>query len=74
METAILDYIANPPAFLVPVYDAIKAWVLKARPALITKARTLATIWDGRVETVTFYSMTTKYHFGALADQLEGLV
>jgi len=73
LETAILGHLTSPPAYLVPVYDAIKAWALKARPALIEKARALAAVWDNRVETVNFYTMTTKYRFGALADRLAAL-
>jgi hypothetical protein len=70
LETAILGQLRDPPAYLVPVYDATKAWVLKALPALLAKSRKLAETYDGRVETVAFYSMTTKYHFADLADKL----
>jgi hypothetical protein len=55
------------------VYEAVKAWVLKARPALVAKARALAAEWDGKVEQMQFYQMTAKYRFGFLADQLEAL-
>lgn len=74
LETAILGYIQAPPAFLVPVYDATKAWALKARPTLLTKARELAATYDGKVEQVQFYSMTTKYRFAELAAKLEALM
>jgi hypothetical protein len=72
LETAILGQLREPPAYLVPVYDAVKAWAMKAMPVLITKARKLAETYDGRVESVNFYSMTVKYHFSELADKLAG--
>ena len=42
LDMAILNQLTSPPPYLVPVYAAVKAWVLKARPALVTKARALA--------------------------------
>ena len=73
LETAILGQLTTPPPYLVPVYDAIKAWALKARPALVTKARALVPEWDGKVEQNSFYSMTVKYKFADLATRLEAL-
>jgi len=76
LETAILGYLtpSETPPFLVPVYDAVKAWTFKARPALIEKARALAPTWDNKVEQIPFYSMTVRYRFGELADRLAALV
>lgn len=71
LETAILAYLSTPPEYIQPVYDGIRAWALRARDAIVTKARGLAEIWDGKVESVDFYGMTVKYRFGALADKLE---
>jgi ubiquitin-protein ligase len=73
LETAILGQLSEPPAYLVPVYDAVKAWALKAVPTLIAKARKLADTYDGRIESVNFYSMTVKYRFAELADKLVAL-
>ena len=73
LETAILGYLTNPPPYIVPIYDAAKSWAIKARPALVAKARALAAEWDGKVETLPFYSMTTKYKFAMLASRLEEL-
>ena len=73
LETAILEQLREPPAYLVAVYDAAKEWALKARPALITKARALAELYDGKIDSVNFYSMTAKYHFADLAVRLEAL-
>ena len=73
LETAILAQLTEPPAYLVPVYDAAKAWALKARPALLAKARTLAATWDGKREEVNFYGMAMKYKFAELASKLEAL-
>lgn len=73
MQTAILAQLAEPPDYLVPVYDGVRAWAMKARPTLITRARTLAAEWDGKIEAVSFYNMTVKYKFAALADRLEAL-
>lgn len=73
LETAILGQLREPPTYLVPVYDAVKAWALKAIPALITKTRKLAETYDGRAESVNFYSMTVKYHFAELAEKLAAL-
>jgi ubiquitin-protein ligase len=73
LQTAILAQLAEPPDYLVPVYDGVRAWAMKARPALITRARALAAEWDGKVETVGFYNMNIKYKFASLADRLETL-
>lgn len=74
LQTAILGQLADPPDYLVPIYEGTRAWAMKARPALITKARALAAEWDGKIEAVGFYNMTVKYKFGMLADRLEALV
>jgi len=68
LETAILG---TPPDYMVPVYDGVRAWILKARDDLIAKARGHATSWDGKTETFPFYNMVQRYQFSALADRLE---
>ena len=73
LETAILAQLAERPAYLVPVYEAVKAWVLKAKSDLVTQARGLAKEWDGKVEQVAFYQIVNKYRFSELADRLEAL-
>jgi len=73
LETAVLGYLMEPPNYLIPVYEVVKEWAMRARPSLITKARALATVWDGKTEEVGFYTMKGKYHFAALADRLETL-
>ena len=74
LETAILAHLATPPVYLEPVYDAVKAWVMRARPAIVTKARALAAAWDGKKEDVPFYQMSTRYRFAELATRLEAYV
>lgn len=74
LETAILAQLAEPPAYLVPVYDSFRAHAIKAIPTLVTKARSLAAEWDGKTETMGFFAMTMKYRFGKLADQLEAVL
>ena len=73
LETAILGQLQEPPAYLVPVYDAVKDWALKARLALVAKATALAETWDGKVEQVSFYGMVQKYRFADLTARLEAL-
>lgn len=73
METAILGYLDAPPDYLVPVYAGWRARVMGIRDRLVEKARALASEWDGRTETVSFYNMAMRYRFGALADQLAAL-
>jgi len=73
LETAILAQLTEPPAYLVPIYDAAKGWALKARPALVAKARALAAVWDGKREEVSFYNMAFKYRFAELASKLDAL-
>ena len=73
IETAILAQLREPPAYMVPIYDAARAWALKARPALVDKARALAGEWDGKGEHISCYGMTTVYKFGNLATQLMAL-
>lgn len=73
LETAILGQLEEPPAYLVPVYDAIKSWAQNARSALVAKATELAETWDGKIEHVNFYGMVQKYHFGELAARLKKL-
>ena len=73
VETAILEQLREPPAYLVPVYDAVKAWALKAQSSLVAKARALAETWEGKTEQVSFYGMALKYRFGELATRLENL-
>jgi ubiquitin-protein ligase len=73
VETAILAAMREPPDYLVPVYDAVKEWIRKARSVLVPRLRSLASTWDGRVEEMSFYSMAARYRFSALADQLEAI-
>ena len=73
LETAILSHLQRPPEYLVPVVDVLAIWVGRARTRLLTKARELAATWDGKTELMSFFQMTQKYRFGALADALEGL-
>jgi ubiquitin-conjugating enzyme E2 Z len=70
LETAILAQLTEPPDYLVAVYEAVKAWSLKARSVLVEKARALAAEWDNKKEYISFYSMTQKYRFAELADKL----
>jgi len=73
METAILgqlDSSSSVPPYLVPVFEPCKAWALAARDSIVRKARDLAATWDGKTESIGFYSMGTKYRFGELADRL----
>ena len=72
LETAILGYCKEPPPYLVPVKTETEAWVRKALPTLIKKAQELS-VYDGKTESITFYSMTVTYHFGALAKRLSAL-
>lgn len=73
LETAILSYLDSPPDYLVPVYAGWRARVIAQRDALVTKAKELAAIWDGRTESISFYNMSLRYRFGALASRLEAL-
>jgi ubiquitin-protein ligase len=73
LETAILGQLSEPPTYLIPVYDAVKDWTLKARAALVAKARALAETWDGKAEQVSFYNMSLRYKFAELAARLENL-
>jgi ubiquitin-conjugating enzyme E2 Z len=74
LETAILGQLTKPPPYLVPLYDGVKAWFLKAKERVIANARAAATAWDGKTEANSFYQMQLRYRFGALADQLETIV
>jgi ubiquitin-protein ligase len=74
MESAILSHMAEPPLYLVPVYESFRAHAVKAIPTIITKARALAAEWDGKTEIMEFFAMSIKYRFGKLADQLETLL
>lgn len=69
LETAVLATLAEPPPYLMPVYDAVRTYVLSARDALIKKAEEHA-VWDGTVEHFSFFHMTQKYRFGELAAKL----
>ena len=73
METVLLAQLREPPAYLVPIYDAAKAWALKARDSVIAKANDLAIIWDEKREELPAYGMSTKYRFATLAAQLAAL-
>ena len=74
LQTAILRTLAEPPDYLVPAYDGIRAAAITARSRLLTKARALATEWDGKTETVSFFGMTVRYRFGEIARELEAAV
>lgn len=71
LETAILGQLTDVPTYLVPVFEPVKAWALKARDALVRKARDLAAAWDGKTESNNFYAIVTKYRFAELAGKLE---
>jgi ubiquitin-protein ligase len=73
LETAILGYFQDPPTYMVAVQADTQAWAYKALPALIKKARSLA-IYDGKIETISFYSLTVSYKFADIADRLEALL
>ena len=73
LETAILGYFKSPPSYLVPVREATEAWARKALPTLIKKAHELSA-YDGKTESITFYSMNITYRFAELAKKLEAVV
>jgi len=73
IETAILAHLADPPPYMVPVMAGVHAWAMKARSALVAKARAYAAEWDGKTEYMSFFAMTANYKFGALATKLETL-
>lgn len=75
LETAILGQLtpATMPVYLEPVADGVAAWVARARPRLLERARTLATTWDSKGEAMSFFNMSQRYRFGALAASLAGL-
>ena len=73
LETAILGQLGTPPAYLVPILEAVKVWVSRSRERLVKKARELSATWDDKVERMDFFNMTQKYRFGALATALERL-
>ena len=75
LETAILGQLApaTMPEYLVPVADGVASWVAAARPRLLERARALAADWDGKTERMSFFNMTQRYRFGALAASLAGL-
>ena len=59
--------------FLVPVYDAFRAYITKGKDRVVAKLRALAAEWDGKTETMTFFQMSVRYKFAALADQLAAI-
>jgi len=73
LETAILAQLTAVPPYMVPVYEAVKACFLKAKDAIIAKARALAADWDGKTESMGFFTMGVKYKFAELATRLEGI-
>jgi hypothetical protein len=75
LETAILGQLtpATMPVYLEPVADGVAAWVARARPRLLERARALAETWDGKAERMSFFNMTQRYRFGALAASLAEL-
>lgn len=75
LQTAILWNLtpATMPDYLVPVADGVALWVAKARPRLLEQARNLASAWDGKAERMSFFNMTQRYQFGALATSLAAL-
>jgi ubiquitin-protein ligase len=76
LETAIIGHLTptKTPDYLFPAIEAVRIWVRAARPRLLAKARDLAAVWDGKSERMSFFNMTQRYQFGALAAGLEGLV
>ena len=70
VETAMLAYLMDPPPFLVPVYDAFRAYIMKSKDRVVAKLRGLAAEWDGKTEAMSFFQMAVRYKFTALADQL----
>lgn len=72
LETAILDQLASPPPYLVPVLDYVRAFVANARPALFDVVRGMAEFWDGHTESLDFYKMCQRYRFGELLAALGG--
>jgi ubiquitin-protein ligase len=73
VETAILRTLADIPAYLAPVYEAIRKHAIEARPAVVKKLRELAATYDGKTESIAFYHMDMRYKFAELADQYEKL-
>lgn len=73
VTTAILGTLADPQPYIVPVYDAVRAWILRARPAIVKRLQEFAATWDGKAETLGFYSMGIRYRFGDMAARLEAL-
>jgi len=73
LETAILGQLTELPSYIVPFYDAIRAWTMKARDTVVAAAREHATTLDGKTAQMPFYSITMKFHFAELADRLAAL-
>ena len=73
LETAILASLADPPPYLVPVYDHVRAWFLKQKEALLGRLRTLVPL-DGMAETNAFFQMGQRYAFASLISKLEAVV
>jgi ubiquitin-protein ligase len=73
VETAILEQLRSPPAYLEPVADHVCALAVVARPVLVDICSGLAVHWDGRTEAFDFYKMSQKYRFGELAAALATL-
>lgn len=73
VETAILGNLVDPPPFLVPVYDGVRNYVLKARPRLLEALAKEAAVHDGHTETNAFYAQSMRYRFGELAARLAAL-
>ena len=74
IETAILSNLAEPPPYLVPVYESFRNHAVKAIPVLVKKARELAAEWDGKTEIMDFFAMSIKYRFGKMVERLETLL
>lgn len=73
LETAILAHLESPPPYLVPVYDGVRGWVMRARDRLLVATRAAAAEWDGKRETMVFFQMDVRYRFGRLAERLAAL-
>jgi len=71
LQTAAINHLVSPPDYMIPVFPAIQAWILRELPKVLAKVRAVAADWDGKVENMNFFSMTVKYKFAELADTLE---
>ena len=73
LDTAVLGTLCEPAPYMGPVFDAVRARILRSRERLMEKARALASVWDGKSESNAFYGMSQRYRFAELADRLDRL-